>query len=957
MIFNHSASLFSIQKGLFYYQFQNCSKRIYCLHSNDMKLITDENNFFSLKVLASSYVAKVNVDTKIVNKRDFKYPSGVPHQLPLLEVEPSRFIFNSNAACRFLSKSREGNTSPKVDELIEWESRKIQPLVFPILYSNLCKSKYEVDLEEILYKNILTPLNSMLAKQKYLTGVNITAADTIIWSTLYGIMQVKHIKEKVIECTNFNNWFEHISSLEAIQKAVKLVTQDNTVDSFKTFFDNNPSLAQFKKASSVHIGKESSSAEEIEETEGPSKEDIEKAKTWWLKGHNDIPKPREYKHPILPCKGEKNILVTAALPYVNNVPHLGNIIGCILSADVYARYCRLRNHNILYICGTDEYGTATETKALAEGLTPKQICDKYNALHAGIYKWFNIQFDHFGRTTTPQQTKITQDIFWKVHKNGYLLEDTVDQLQCTQCNRFLADRFVEGTCPFCKYEDARGDQCDACGKLINAVELIKPRCNQCGSTPILKTSQHVFLNLPKIENNLKSWLKRSEDSNWTHNAKNITKAWIADGLKPRCITRDLKWGTPVPLEGYTDKVFYVWFDAPIGYLSITANYTDDWEKWWKNPDEVTLVQFMAKDNVPFHTVVFPSSLLAADDNFTILNEISATEYLNYEDDKFSKSRGVGVFGDHAESTGIPADIFRFYLLYVRPESQDSAFQWSDMFLKNNSELLNNLGNFVNRALMFLKNSFNSEIPELQLTDEEYKFIASVNKDLSEYINHLEKQRLRDGLRYILNISRAGNQYIQSNKPWVLVKGNAEEKLRAGTVIGLASNVSALLSILMKPYMPVVSAQLQEQLKLADYYKVIPDYFIPLLLQGHKIGNPTPLFTKLDPAFGEELKQRFSGVKKDKAPSKEAPKESKGEGTVKADVNPTNVNPVDVAQMEAELAQQADMVRKLKTEKASKDSIDVEVKKLLDLKKQLALAQGKNPDQDKSAKKGKKGKKK
>merc|ERR1719494_1515283 len=265
-------------------------------------------------------------------------------------------------------------------------------------------------------------------------------------------------------------------------------------------------------------------------------------------------------------------------------------------------------------------------------------------IHAEIYKWFNIDFDFFGRTTTPQQTEITQDIFWKVYNNGHVLEDTVEQLKCQGCNRFLADRFVEGTCPLCNYEDARGDQCDACGKLINAVELKNPRCKMCGATPKVESSKHIFLDLPKVEPQLRKWIDGSIEGNWTPNARQITKGWLADGLKPRCITRDLKWGTPVPLEGYTDKVFYVWFDAPIGYLSITANYTKEWEKWWKNPEQVKLVNFMAKDNVPFHTVVFPSSLLAANDNYILLSEISATEYLNYEDDKFSKSRGGSVWG-------------------------------------------------------------------------------------------------------------------------------------------------------------------------------------------------------------------------------------------------------------------------------------------------------------------------
>lgn len=481
---------------------------------------------------------------------------------------------------------------------------------------------------------------------------------------------------------------------------------------------------------------------------------------------------------ILPKDNCDNILITSALPYVNNVPHLGNIIGAVLSADVFARFNRLRGKNTLYICGTDEYGTATETKALEEGLTPQQICDKYHKLHAEIYAWFNIQFDYFGRTTTPHQTKIAQDIFWKLHKNGFILEDSVEQLHCAACDRFLADRFVEGTCPLCKYDDARGDQCDKCGKLINATELIDPRCKICKATPAIKTSRHLFLDLPKLQPEVEAWFKKTteaENNSWTTTAKVIAASWLKDGLKPRCITRDLKWGTPVPLDGYSDKVFYVWYDAPIGYPSITNNYVDDWEKWWKNPQQVQLYQFMAKDNVPFHSIIFPACQLGTRDNYTIVNHLVAVEYLNYEDTKFSKSRGTGVFGSDARETGIAADIWRFYLLYIRPESQDSNFSWDDFMTKNNSELLNNVGNFVNRALVFVSNNFDGIVPEMNLTDDDKQIVAAINLEIKAYLELLSGAKLRDGLRHLLNISRLGNQHIQATKPWELVKGDESSR--------------------------------------------------------------------------------------------------------------------------------------------------------------------------------------
>jgi len=416
-------------------------------------------------------------------------------------------------------------------------------------------------------------------------------------------------------------------------------------------------------------------------------------------------------------------------------------------------------------------------------------------------------------------------------------------------------------------------------------------------------------------------------------------------LKPRCVTRDLKWGTPVPLEGFTDKVFYVWFDAPIGYISITANYTDEWEKWWKNPEEVKYVQFMAKDNVPFHSVVFPSSLIASNDNYTLVNELIATEYLNYEDDKFSKSRGVGVFGDHAESTGIPADIFRFYLLFTRPETQDSSFQWSDLAMVNNSELLNNLGNFVNRALMFLKNAFSSTMPQLELMEEDYKLIATVNKDLVSYIDHLDKSKLRDAIRFVLNISRTGNQYIQSNQPWVLAKGSDAGRVRAGTVIGLSVHISALIAVLVHPYMPDISAQIQKQLLMTADILVIPEHFVPMLSTGHKIGVPYPLFKKIEPALPQELSKRFAGTRSDTKTNAKAGKQTNVQtnGTTNQAVNGSNHgDPIKIAELTERVALQGDVVRKAKGDKSSKDVIGVEVKKLLDLKSELAILQGIDP---------------
>lgn len=489
---------------------------------------------------------------------------------------------------------------------------------------------------------------------------------------------------------------------------------------------------------------------------------------------------------LVPQPGKRNILITSALPYVNNVPHLGNIIGCVLSADVYARYCRLMGHNTLYICGTDEYGTATETKAQEEKKTPKEICDYYFEIHRDIYQWFDCDFDHFGRTSTQAQTEITHDIFNKIHANGFTYEQVVDQQFCTSCDRFLADRFVSGTCPMCGFYDAKGDQCDGCGKLVNANELINPKCKVCNSTPEIRQSTHIFIDLPKIQPLHESWFEGVyQDGKWSANAVQFTNALLKEGLKGRCITRDLKWGTPVPLDSYSKKVFYVWFDAPIGYLSITAEYNkENWRKWWLDNENVKLYQFMGKDNITFHSVIFPCSLLGTKDPYTMLHHIATTEFLNYEVDektgkpkKFSKTRKTGVFGDDAIKTGIPSEVWRYYLLINRPEQQDTVFLWSDFMAKNNNELLANLGNFSNRILKFVAAAFAKKVPEypgsIEQQEEDSKFLEAVNEEKQEYLKLMDDVKLKDGLRVAMHISHLCNVYVQSTKPWDLKKTNLD----------------------------------------------------------------------------------------------------------------------------------------------------------------------------------------
>jgi methionyl-tRNA synthetase len=575
----------------------------------------------------------------------------------------------------------------------------------------------------------------------------------------------------------------------------------------------------------------------------------------------------------LPVAGERNILITSALPYVNNVPHLGNIIGSVLSADVFSRYCKGRNYNTLYICGTDEYGTATETKALEEGVSPHDLCTKYNALHAGIYKWFDIGFDHFGRTTTDEQTKIAQELFLKLHKQGFLAEESMTQLYCEKHDSFLADRFVEGTCPKCAYEDARGDQCDKCGSLLDTFELINPRCKLDGHTPIQRQSTHTFIELDKLQPEIDAWFKKSsETGQWSRNGRIITESWLKEGLKKRCITRDLKWGVPVPLPGYDKKVLYVWFDACIGYVSITATYTPEWKQWWRNPSvNPKLYQFMGKDNVPFHTVVFPATQLGSRDNdWTMLHHVSTTEYLQYEGGKFSKSRGIGVFGNSAQETGVPPDVWRYFLLSSRPETGDSQFVWKDFITKNNSELLANLGNFVNRLVKFVNAKYAGVVPDYTkaIGDESFApYKANINALLADYVADMEAVRLRAGLE--MAISNEGNRFLQDNKLDNNLFANHPDK--AAAVVGFGLNLIYLLSAVVGPYMPNTQASIQRQLNAPA--RVIPDTWEPTdLLPDHVIGKAEYLFSRIDEKMEVEWKRKYGGSQEEAA--KEASKEKK-----------------------------------------------------------------------------------
>jgi len=586
-------------------------------------------------------------------------------------------------------------------------------------------------------------------------------------------------------------------------------------------------------------------------------------------------------------------LITAALPYVNNIPHLGNIIQS-LSGDVFARYCRSKGYDTLYVCGTDEYGTATETKALEEGKDPRSLCNHYYQEHTKIYKWFNINFDKFGRTSNEQCTEITQALFNDLDTAGLIKEHTNKQLYCTHCNMFLADRYVDGTCPKCGSTKARGDQCDECGSLLDPIELKDPKCHTCGNTPEVRETKHLYIDLPSLSGKLNEWVeKTSVEGRWSDNAINMTKAWIRDGLQERGITRDLKWGIPVPKAGYEDKVFYVWFNAPIGYLSITKQLADelvksgrqsfDWKSWWlpseseeaKGKEKVDLFQFIGKDNIPFHTVIFPCTLLGSPHEWTKLHHMSSTEYLNYEDGKFSKSRGVGVFGSDAIESGIPADAWRFYIFYNRPEKQDYQFTWKDFMEKMNGELIGNLGNLVNRTLLFVNKYYDGVIPEAPVDEELWTQVKELEAKITEY---LEWADLKDAFHTMFEISDICNKKFQAAEPW---KTRTTDPEAAASLIHNLCYVIKDLMIMMNPYMPQYTQQIMSYFgKTIQESKVgmetKPGYTWANLGQTtglDKVGPTEVYFKPMDQKTMLAFREKFSG-KQQKAEKKEEKKKEK-----------------------------------------------------------------------------------
>ena len=547
--------------------------------------------------------------------------------------------------------------------------------------------------------------------------------------------------------------------------------------------------------------------------------------------------------------GKKRILVCCALPYTNAVPHIGNIVGSHLPADIFARYCRLKGYETLFVGGADENGTPTEVAALELKVSTRELTDIFYAVHKRIYDWFEISYDNFSRTSLPVHHRTTQDFFLTIYAKGYVTSGTLNLPYCENDKLFLADRYVQGTCPVCGYEFARGDQCENCATLLEPSQLINPKCKIDGSTPVFRESENLFLELDKLQKNLEDWI--AGQVHWRRQVTSLALAWIKEGLKKRSITRDLKWGVPVPLKGYENKIFYVWFDAPIGYISSTKEWAeksgnpDAWKPYWLDAG-TRVFNFLGKDNIPFHTIFWPGMLMAHG-GLNLPYEVVGLQYCNYEGDKISKSRNWGIFCEKVVESGLDPDIWRYYLTYLIPETKDTEFKWDEFENRVNNELVANIGNFVHRTLTFPNNFLGGKVEPGEAGDEERALRERVMTEVAMADEALREVRLRDAMKNILQVATLGNEYFQRSQPWALIK---QDQKRCQTVIYSCVDICRVLAILISPYLPAASGKIYSFLGLQDEARWDA---IAAPLGSVQLSRPEILFKKLEKADIERTK--------------------------------------------------------------------------------------------------------
>nr|WP_314247208.1 methionine--tRNA ligase [Capnocytophaga leadbetteri] len=553
----------------------------------------------------------------------------------------------------------------------------------------------------------------------------------------------------------------------------------------------------------------------------------------------------------------KRYTITAALPYTNGPIHIGHLAGVYVPADIFARYQRLKNNEVAFICGSDEHGVAISIKAKKEHTTPQAIIDKYHAIIKQSFADFGISFDNYSRTSLPIHHQTASDFFRKLYEQGDFIEEISEQLYDEEAHQFLADRFVIGTCPKCGNPEAYGDQCERCGSSLNATDLIDPKSSITGSKPTLKATKHWFLPLNRYQEFLEKWILEGHKNDWKPNVYGQVKSWLDDELKPRAVTRDLDWGIPVPVEGAEGKVLYVWFDAPIGYISSTKEWAEregkDWRPFWQDKD-TELVHFIGKDNIVFHCIIFPA-MLKAEGSYILPTNVPANEFLNLEGNKLSTSKNWAVWlHEYLQDFPNQQDVLRYALTANAPETKDNDFTWKDFQARNNNELVAIFGNFINRVAVLTQKYYEGEVPAagvLNATDSET--LQQLSELTQKIEQSLERYRFREAQQELMNIARLGNKYLADEEPWKLIKTDAE---RVKTVMYVALQVATALAITSEPFLPFTSEKLKNILQLSTTaWEQVKQNPTALLPTGHKIGVATLLFEKIeDAAIAKQLER-------------------------------------------------------------------------------------------------------
>ncbi|WP_298502881.1 methionine--tRNA ligase [uncultured Maribacter sp.] len=554
--------------------------------------------------------------------------------------------------------------------------------------------------------------------------------------------------------------------------------------------------------------------------------------------------------------------ITAALPYTNGPIHIGHLAGVYVPADIYARYLRLTNNDVAFVCGSDEHGVAISMKAKKEGITPKDVIDKYNGIIKKSFHDFGITFDNYSRTSAEIHHKTASEFFTILNEKGEFIEETTAQLYDEEAKQFLADRFVVGTCPKCGNEEAYGDQCENCGSSLNATDLIHPKSTITGAVPTLKETKHWFLPLDRHEAFLKEWILEGHKKDWKSNVYGQCKSWIDDGLKPRAVTRDLDWGIPVPVEGGEGKVLYVWFDAPIGYISSTKEWAaregKDWEPYWKSND-TKMVHFIGKDNIVFHCIIFPA-ILKAHGDYILPENVPANEFLNLEGNKLSTSKNWAVWlHEYLEEFPDMQDVLRYTLTANAPETKDNDFTWKDFQARNNNELVAIFGNFVNRVVVLTHKYYDGQVPSGTNFSSVDKETLAKLKEYPEIISSsIERYRFREAGQELMNLARLGNKYLADEEPWKLIKTDEE---RVKTVMYVALQIASALAVLSEPFLPFTSAKLKGILQLDSITWGDVAEKEALIASGHEINKAELLFRKIEDKEVQKQLDKLEATKK------------------------------------------------------------------------------------------------